>query len=137
MKRDGFSILEVLVALAVFAIGAGGMLTVLGSHLRDVSYLKDQARAVRIARSKLDELRRIRAYEPLEESGTEDRFSWVCRVTDEGTDEIPGEEFFNDAVSDPDILASLQVVVSWSETEGGALSKKVRLSALHSFAEEE
>ena len=131
-RSAGFSILEVLVALAVFAIAAGGLLAVLGNHMRDVSYLQDQARAVRIARREMDSLQRMSSFQPLEETGEEGRFSWTTRVTDELPIEVPGEEF-----SDNDtVLAFLEVEVAWSETAGGEPSKRARLQALCDFPEE-
>ena len=133
----GFSILEVLVALAVFAIAAGGMLAVLGNHMRDVSYLQDQARAVRIARREMDSLQRMSVFQTLEEMGEEGRFSWTSLVTDELPTDIPGEEFADDGASDAAILAYLEVEVAWSETEGAAPSKRVRLQALYDFPEDE
>lgn len=137
MKRAGFSILEVLVALAVFGIAAGGMLAVLGNHMRDVSYMQDQARAVRIARREMDTLQRMSTFQPLEDSGEEDRFSWTTLVTDDIPVEVPGEEFNDDAASDAEILAYLEVQVSWSETSGGSPSKRVRLRALYDYPEDE
>jgi type II secretion system protein I len=134
--RAGFSILEVLVALAVFAIAAGGLLAVLGNHMRDVSYLQDQARAVRIARREMDALQRMSVFQTLEETGEEGRFSWVSRMTDKLPIEVPGEEFADDGASDGSILAFLEVEVAWSETEGGAPSKRARLKALYDFPEE-
>lgn len=137
MKCAGFSILEVLVALAVFGIAAGGMLAVLGNHMRDVSYMQDQARAVRIARREMDTLQRMSTFQPLEDSGEEDRFSWTTLVTDDIPVEVPGEEFNDDAASDDEILAYLEVQVSWSETSGGSPSKRVRLRALYDYPEDE
>lgn len=133
----GFSILEVLIALAVFGIAAGGMLAVLGNHMRDVSYLQDQARALRIARREMDSLQRMSSYEDVEEAGQDGRFSWTTRVTEDLPLDVPGEEYADDADSDADILAYLEVQVSWSESEGGTPSKRVRLQALYDFPEEE
>lgn len=132
-SRSGFSILEVLVALAVFGIAAGGMLTVLGNHMRDVSYLQDQARAVRIARREMDALQRLPAYEAVETTGAEDRFSWVCLVTDDLPMDVPGLQFNPRGDSDADVLAYLEVQVSWSEIVGGPPVKRVRLQALYGF----
>ena len=131
-RRAGFSILEVLVALAVFGIAAGGLLAVLGNHMRDVSYLKDQAQALRIARREMDSLQRMSSFQTLEESGEEGRFTWVSLMTDELPLEIPGEETGESS----DVLAMLQVEVTWSESEGGTPSKRVRLQALNAFPEE-
>ena len=83
LKKDGFSILEVLIALAVFAIGIGSLLTALGYHLRDVSVLQDHGRAVR--RSRLSVLREKqtcpmkRAARKMTFLGLRLRRSWTCR----------------------------------------------------------
>jgi len=136
-SSSGFSILEVLVALAVFAIVAGSLLAVLGNHMRDVSYLQDQARAVRIARREMDSLQRMSVFQTVEETGEAGRFSWTSLVTDDLPLEVPGEEFSDTGASDAEILAFLEVQVSWSEIEGGAASKRVRLQALYDFPEDE
>jgi general secretion pathway protein I len=135
-SQSGFSILEVLIALAVFGIAAGGMLSVLSSHMHDVSYLQDQARAMRIARREMDALQRMDTYEDVEDVGEDGRFSWTTRETDQCPVDIPGEEFSDDADSDAEILAYLEVQVSWSETEGGSPSQRVRLQALCEYPEE-
>jgi len=58
-RKAGFSLLEVLVALAIFAIAAGGTLVALGHHLKNVSFLQDHSRAVRIASREMNALRRM------------------------------------------------------------------------------
>jgi type II secretion system protein I len=135
-RSAGFSILEVLVALAVFAIAAGGLLAVLGNHMRDVSYLQDQARAVRIARREMDALQRMSSFQTLEESGESGRFSWTRRMTEELPEDLPGEEFADSSAGDSDVLALLQVEVAWSETDGGEPANRVRLQALFDYPEE-
>jgi type II secretion system protein I len=85
----GFSLLEVLVALAVFGIAAGGMLVTLGHHIKNVSYIQNHARAVRIASREMDSLRRVQSLEE-ETDGSEDRFNWTAQVSTDGMDEWPG-----------------------------------------------
>ncbi len=56
MKRRGFTILEVLVAMTIMAIAVTGLLSALSTSLRNVSSLTDYDRAELLARNKMDEL---------------------------------------------------------------------------------
>ena len=134
MKRTapssaGFSLLEVMVALTVFAIAASGILTALGNHLRQVSYVQDQAKALRLAAREMDALRRMSPFEAGEVSGTEDRFTWTATADAEGLDDWPG---LADA---PGIPARLRVVVSWSDEADGPTNGVVRLDGFAHYAE--
>jgi type II secretion system protein I len=130
-RRAGFSLLEVLVALAIFGVAAGGVLVALGHHLKNVSFLQDHSRAVRIASREMNTLRRMTTFEEGETEGAEDRFSWVSQVTTEGLDEWPGLE---DATGTP---ALLSVTVQWSDSEGGPSLGKVHLDGFDVFGAEQ
>jgi len=124
MKKSGqagFSLLEVLVALAIFAIAAGGVLVALGHHLKNVAFLQDHSRAVRIASREMNTLRRMTALAEEEKEGSEDRFSWVSQVTTDGLDEWPGMD------SSTGTPVRLSVTVQWSDSEGGPSAGKVHL----------
>lgn len=127
MKRAGFSLLEVLVALAIFAIAAGGVLVALGHHLKNVSFLQDHSRAVRIASREMNVLRRMTTLPEEEKEGSEDRFSWVSTASTEGFDEWPG---LTSATGTP---ARISVTVQWSDSEGRTPSGKVRLDGFGVF----
>jgi type II secretion system protein I len=129
--RNGFSILEVLVALTVFAIGAGGMLAALGNHLRNVSYMESHARAVRIATRELNDLRLSDEFEEMEEEGEDGRFVWVSRMHTEGLEDWPAVDVIEE--DSGKTLARLEVVVQWSNVEGGELTHKVRLEGCDIF----
>ena len=120
-NKTGFSLLEVLVALAIFGIAAGGVLVALGHHLKNVSFLQDHARAVRIASREMNSLRRLTTFEEGETEGSEERFAWTSQVTTEGLDEWPGLE---SATGTP---VRLLVTVQWSDSEGGPTAGKVHL----------
>lgn len=120
-RRAGFSLLEVLVALAVFGIAAGGVLVALGHHLKNVSFLQDHGRAVRIASREMNAMRRLPAFEEAETNGVEDRFSWISQITADGLDDWPG---LDSATGTP---ARLSVTVQWSDGEGGPALGKVHL----------
>jgi len=123
----GFSLLEVLVALTVFAIGAGGMLVALGNHLRNVSYMEDQAHAVRLATREMNELRHSAEYDENEIEGSEGRFVWVARMH---SDELADWPQLDTLEGDP---AQLEVVVQWSDVDGGELKNRVRLEGFDVF----
>lgn len=125
MKRAGFSLLEVLVALAIFAIAAGGTLVALGHHLKNVSFLQDHSRAVRIASREMNAMRRVKSVSETE--GSEDRFSWTSLVSTEGLDEWPG---LTSATGTP---VRLSVTVQWSDSAGGPVAGKVRLDGFEVF----
>ena len=130
-RKAGFSLLEVLVALTVFAIGAGGMLVALGNHLRNVSYIEDQARAVRIASREINELRRSEEYEAMETEGAEDRFVWVAEMHSDDLSEWPAIDAIEE--SSGGTPAQLRVVVRWSDVEAGELTHQVRLEGFEVF----
>lgn len=128
-RNAGFSLLEVLVALAIFGIAASGVLVALGHHLKNVSFLQDHARAVRIASREMNALRRMTEVEEGESEGSEGRFFWTTQVTTEGLDDWPGLE---DATGMP---ALLSVTVQWrdNDSEGGPSLGKVHLDGFEVF----
>jgi len=126
-RKEGFSLLEVLVALAIFAIAAGGVLVALGHHLKNVSFLQDHSRAVRIASREMDAMRRLKSAAEEEKDGSEDRFSWTSLTSTEGLDEWPG---LTSATGTP---VRLSVAVQWSDSAGGPAAGKVRLDGFEIF----
>ena len=129
--RTGFSLLEVLVALAIFGIAAGGVLVALGHHLKNVSFLQNHSQAVRIASREMNVLRRMTAFKESEMQGSEGRFVWTTKVTTEGLGEWPGLE---EAAGTP---ALLLVTVQWSDSEGGPAVGKVHLDGFEVCGAEE
>ena len=126
-RKAGFSLLEVLVALAVFGIAAGGVLVALGHHLKSVAFMQDHARAVRIAGREMNALRRSASLDEEEISGSEDRFSWTAQVHTDGLDDWPGLE----AASGTPVL--LAVTVQWSDSGNGSSAGKVHLDGFAVF----
>ena len=121
MACAGFSLLEVLVALAIFGIAAGGILVALGHHLKNVSFLQDNSRAVRIASREMNAMRRMTTLPEEEAEDSEGRFSWTSTATADGLDEWPG---LTSATGTP---VRLSVTVQWSDSEGGPATGKVHL----------
>jgi type II secretion system protein I len=125
--RAGFSLLEVLVALAIFGIAAGGILVALGHHLKNVAFLQDHSRAVRIASREINALRRMTSLPEDVTEGSEGRFTWTSQVSTEGLEEWPGL----DSASGTPVL--LKVTVQWSDSEGGPFTGKVHLDGFEVF----
>lgn len=126
-RKAGFSLLEVLVALAIFGIAAGGMLVALGNHLKNVSFLQDHERAVRIASREMNSMRRLPEFEETETNGMEGHFSWTSQITADGMDDWPG---LDSATGTP---ARLSVTVQWSDSEDGPALGKVHLDGFDVF----
>ena len=117
----GFSLLEVLVALALFAIAASGILVAMGNHLKQVSFMQDHAQAVRLATREMNALRRMSVLEAGENTGVEGRFTWKATAETDGLDDWPGLSGL------PGTPARLCVTVHWSDREAGPTNGQVRL----------
>ncbi|WP_372794312.1 prepilin-type N-terminal cleavage/methylation domain-containing protein [Pontiella sp.] len=135
-NRDGFSLLEVLVALVVFAVGVTGMLTALGYNLRDISFTEDHAMAVRMASREMNALRRFTYVPESESSGEEGRFSWMATVTAMDLDELPGMDGDDESLTDALVPCELEVTVSWSDDVDGDPVHRVKLNGIELFEDE-
>lgn len=135
-KRGGFSLLEVLVALVVFAIGVTGMLTALGYHLRDIGYSKDHAHAVRLATREMNALRRMKYVPPSGGEGSEDRFSWRSEVEPMDLSDLPMVGTDEEGQTNTEVPCEMTVTVSWADTEGAEPTHKVRLQGIELFESE-
>lgn len=66
MKRDdGFTLLEMLIAISILAIAAGGLLAANAQSLRQMQRLESKTQGMWIAESKLSELRASRSWPEL------------------------------------------------------------------------
>lgn len=131
-SAGGFSLLEVLVALVVFAIGVSGMLVALGHHMKDVSFSEDHARAVRIATREMNALRRFKYVPDAEIEGEEGRYTWTALV-EEMDDELPGMTSAEAGRTRNLKPYAMSVLVQWGEGEGGEPKRKVELWGLELF----
>ncbi len=135
-NRAGFSLLEVLVALVVFTVGVSGMLAALGYNLRDISYTKDHARALRIASREMNTLRRNTYVPESESSGEEGRFSWQVTVVEMDVDQLAGMDGDDESETDALVPAEMEITVSWSDNAGGEPTHKVKLNGIELFEDE-
>jgi len=74
--QRGFTLLEVMIATAIMAMGIVGALELFSGSLRLAGDAERQSRATVLARSLVDEELWRDVLEDGERSGTEDRFSW-------------------------------------------------------------
>lgn len=86
-RQRGFTLLEVLVALAVLAIALAAAIKAVSSHVSNASYLKERSFAHWVAMNKVAELRTSGQWPNAGElngkatmGGAE--FSWVIKVTE-------------------------------------------------------
>lgn len=108
-SRNGFTLLEVLVAFAVLTVTLGVLLNIFSLAIRTTQTVQDQQKAVLLAESKLAELDAGLTLRPGMERGDFDqRFEWETRV----------EEFDSRATLDNQSMLipyRLSVVVNWDE----------------------
>ncbi|VGO22179.1 type IV pilus modification PilV family protein [Pontiella sulfatireligans] len=131
--KKGFTILEILVALLVFAIGVTGMLAALTHHMKDVSLSEDHARGVRIAQREMNALRRMKYLPDAEMTGEEGRYVWTTTVEEADYDELPGVDSDETGSSRALKPCNMTVLVQWSDVEGGELRKRVLFQGLELF----
>ena len=116
-SRNGFTLLEVLVAFAVLTVTLGVLLNIFSLAIRTTQTVQDQQKAVLLAESKLAELDAGLTLRPGMERGDFDqRFEWETRV----------EEFDSRALLDNQSMLipyRLSVVVNWDENRRFELFK--------------
>lgn len=93
MKRQqqGFTLMEVLVAVAVLAIALGTIITTLGNAASNVSYLRDKTLAHWVAMNKVAELQIMDAYPALGSQSGKDEMGgheWLWTVKTEESAEV-------------------------------------------------
>lgn len=111
LNDQGFSLLEVIVALAIMAIGYITVLNLFSASVKSVGMSDQYMRAVRLANSKLSEMEMMN-YETETLSGTfegEERFQWLMET-----------EPYDSPLNDPEQninLSRIVLRVSWGENE--------------------
>ncbi|MEI6892482.1 MAG: prepilin-type N-terminal cleavage/methylation domain-containing protein [Pontiella sp.] len=131
--KQGFTLLEILIALTVFAIAVTGMLAALSAHVKGVSLSEDHARAVRMAQREMNALRRMQYMPDSERTGEEGRYVWSTTVEEVDQGGLPGvdsDEFSNSRALRP---YNMSVIVRWSDIEGGELKRRVWFEGIDLF----
>jgi len=114
-KENGFTLLEVLFALAIFSIGLLAINAMTTMVIKSNYKSKNLTTAVHLAQNKLDTLK----------AGT---YASIVDSTETGLDpqEVPGEGIFDRSVtvttsSNPD-YKTVEVIVSWSDPDSRQLA---------------
>jgi len=131
-SKNGFTLLEVLVALVVFAIGVSGILIALAHQIKTVAFSEDHTIAVQIASREMATLRRFRFVPPQEKSGEDGRFSWMVHAS-EIEEELPGTTDNERQRSRGLKPFFISVQVRWSEVENGEQNHKIELQGIELF----
>jgi general secretion pathway protein I len=109
-RARGFTLVELLVALTLLAVVGGSLLQLFHSGLRTARLAGDQAHAVLLARSKLNELQAYPSLQPGVLSGEfEDGYRWEATLAQ--TPEVSGTE----PSGGPLQLLDLVLTIRWDE----------------------
>lgn len=129
-SERGFTLMEVLIATSVAAIGIVAALELFAGSTRLAGAATDQTRALVIARSVMDQMLWHIDMNDGTETGDVDEFHWTREVLTiepslgrSDSDELGEKEKDSDDFE----LKAVSVVVSW--TNAGGVDKEVRLSS--------
>ena len=121
-RGRGFTLVELLVALTLFAVVGGSLLQLFHSGLRTARLAGDQTHAVLLARSKLTELQAYPALQPGALSGDfDDGYRWEAILAP------PSNVGATEPSTGPLQLLDLELTVSWGE------ERDARSFTLHSL----
>ena len=91
-KKKGFTLLEVLVALAVLTIGLGTVIKVAGSQASQLAYLKDKTIALWVANNKVNDVKLNKWPSTGTSSGHEfmasQEWQWKLKVSNTADEEL-------------------------------------------------
>jgi general secretion pathway protein I len=121
-RRNGFTLLEMLVALTILAVAFGAILQAFGTGFRGLRATESQAVAVMHARSTLEAVAAIAPLEPGEFSGDyADGYRWIAHIR-------PYQEENADEAALPLLVTyEIEVTVTW-DTDRRVSLKTLRLA---------
>jgi len=131
-SQDGFTLLEVLVAVMIMALSLGALLQQFAQASRAGAASSDSTRAAMYAREKLEELKTMQDFGEFSAGGTfDDGYEWETRVQLYGYDEFEDQAVFDDMRYETYHLSS---VVTWRY---GNRARKVELETLKTVRKSE
>lgn len=89
-QDEGFSLLEVLISVAIFALAAGALFPLFGATPGRVAQAHDRAEALAVAEAKLEELAMAFPNSSLPEEGISGKWRWVRSAERYTDDPNPG-----------------------------------------------
>jgi general secretion pathway protein I len=133
--HKGFTLLEILLALALLSVSLTWIMQNFSNGMRIAHTSKTYTTAVTYAKQKLEEFQLQQEIEETEESGSfDDGYSWRITI-------VPYEDYLEEEGDDEDLFEHLPLemfrldsVVSWME---GEKEKSVSLSTLKTVKKQE
>jgi general secretion pathway protein I len=128
-REAGFTILEVLAAFVLLAVTLAAILQVFTAGLRDAQLADEYARAVMIARSRLEAFTAAEKVEEGTSAGSDQGYAWTLAAT--GYDEREEQPEAARAPGEPNLrvrLLRLESKVEWQAADGNR--RDVRLATL-------
>ena len=116
---NGFSLIEVLAALVILALGLGSLYAAFNNALGAAGRADSHLAATLLAQSLLDQQTAGRVFKPGVTRGRQDRFSWTMAI------EPADQELAPTAVAGSWQLIRMAVTVAWPR------QRQVRLETLH------
>jgi general secretion pathway protein I len=128
MRRRGFTLVEMLAAFALFAIGLGVMMEMTSSSLRNARVGAELSEAALWAQSKMDVAGIDAPLKPGGDSGRFDRkYSWEMNVAEWQPPE-PAQPMLNDIAAMK--LYQIELIVRWGDRERERRARFVTLRAI-------